>query len=116
MAKLFVEAGVIALTAFISPYQADRDRVRQLMPDGDFIEIYCNCSLDECERRDLKGLYKKARQGQIPNFTGISAPYEAPGHAELVVNTGEQPLETCVNQVIDYLVIKKVIPVAHILD
>ena len=109
MAKLFVEAGVIALTAFISPYQADRDRVRQLMPDGDFIEIYCNCSLEECERRDVKGLYKKARQGEIPNFTGISAPYEAPQHPELEVNTGSRSLTECVNQVINYLLDRKYI-------
>ena len=109
MAKLFVEAGVIALTAFISPYQADRDRVRQLMPDGDFIEIYCNCRLEECERRDVKGLYKKARQGQIPSFTGISAPYEAPQHPELEINTGERSLAECVNQVLAYLIKQKVL-------
>lgn len=104
MAKLFVEAGVIALTAFISPYCTDRERVRQLMPEGDFVEIYCNCSIEECERRDVKGLYKKARQGLIKNFTGISAPYEPPMRPELEINTGALPLEECVGQVIRYLV------------
>jgi adenylylsulfate kinase len=109
MAKLFLEAGVIALTAFISPYINDRNKVRNLMTKGDFIEIYCNCSLEECERRDVKGLYKKARQGEIRNFTGISSPYEPPEHAELVVNTGAHSIEACANQVLEYLIKEKVI-------
>ena len=100
VAKLFVEAGVIA---FISPYRADRERVRKLMPDGDFIEIYCHCPLEVCEQRDVKGLYQKARQGLIKDFTGVSAPYEAPEAAELVVDTGRLPLEDCVAQVMAYL-------------
>jgi len=103
MAKLFVEAGVIALTAFISPYRADRERVRKLMPDGDFIEIYCHCPIEVCEQRDVKGLYQKARQGLIKDFTGVSAPYEEPEAAELVVDTGGLPLEDCVAQVMAYL-------------
>ena len=108
MAKLFVEAGVIALTAFISPYCADRDKVRQMMLDGDFVEIYCNCDLAECERRDVKGLYRKAREGLIKNFTGISAPYEAPLNPDLEINTGSLPLAECVEQVIKYLMDKNV--------
>jgi adenylylsulfate kinase len=103
MSKLFVEAGVIALTAFISPFRADRDRVRGLVAPEDFIEIYCRCPLDTCEQRDVKGLYAKARQGLIPNFTGISSPYEAPENPELVVDTGTQPLADSVEQVLTLL-------------
>ncbi len=100
VAKLFTEAGVIALTAFISPFRADRDRVRTLVADGDFFEIYCKADLEVCEQRDVKGLYQKARAGQILEFTGISSPYEAPEHPELVVETGVNSLESCVEQVI----------------
>jgi adenylylsulfate kinase len=103
MSKLFVEAGVIALTAFISPFRADRGRVRGLVAPEDFIEIYCRCPLDTCEQRDVKGLYAKARQGLIPNFTGISSPYEAPENPELVVDTGTQPLADSVEQVLTLL-------------
>ena len=103
MAKLFVEAGVIALTAFISPFRADRERVRNLVPHGDFIEIYCQCPIEICEQRDVKGLYRRARAGEIRNFTGISSPYEEPENPELVVDTGSMPLELCVGQVIDHL-------------
>lgn len=93
MSKLFVEAGVIALTAFISPFLADRDRVRSLVPDGEFLEIYCRCSLQVCEQRDVKGLYKRARAGEIKDFTGISSPYEEPDNPELVVETDRLSLE-----------------------
>lgn len=103
MAKLFLEAGVIALTAFISPFRADRERVRSLVPHGEFLEIYCHCPLELCEQRDVKGLYKRARAGEIKEFTGISSPYEAPDDPELVVDTGGMPLEVCVTQVIDLL-------------
>lgn len=103
MSKLFVEAGIIALTAFISPFRADRDRVRGLVAPEDFIEVYCRCSLEICEQRDVKGLYAKARQGLIPNFTGISSPYEAPENPELVIDTGTQPLADCVVQVLSLL-------------
>jgi adenylylsulfate kinase len=103
MAKLFVEAGVIALTAFISPYRSDRDRVRALAAPGDFIEIYCECPLDVCEQRDVKGLYAKARQGVIRDFTGISSPYEQPETPELAVNTATLPLDACVEQVLGLL-------------
>lgn len=108
-AKLFTEAGVIALAAFISPFRADRDRVRKLMADGDFIEVYCRCSLDVCEGRDVKGMYRKARAGEISQFTGISSPYEEPLAAELVVETGFLPLEACVAQVIQHLQARGVI-------
>ncbi len=103
LAKLFTEAGMIVLTAFISPFRADRDRVRQLVPTGDFLEIYCAADLAVCENRDVKGLYKKARAGQIPHFTGISSPYEEPEQPELVVETGTQPLAVCVDAVITML-------------
>ena len=104
MSKLIIEAGVIALTAFISPFRADRDRVRALAGDDDFIEIYCRASVEQCEDRDVKGLYARARAGEIQNFTGISSPYEEPANAELVVNTGSQPLDVCIKQVLDFLV------------
>jgi adenylylsulfate kinase len=100
MAKLFMEAGVIVLTAFISPYRADRERVRGMVEHGDFIEIFCNATIEVCEGRDVKGMYKKARAGQIPEFTGISSPYEAPENPELSVDTGKAEIEACVQQVI----------------
>jgi adenylylsulfate kinase len=96
VSKLFMEAGVIVLTAFISPYRSDREHVRALVGHGDFIEIYCDTPIEVCESRDVKGLYKKARAGVIPEFTGISSPYEKPLTAELVVNTGDIELEECV--------------------
>lgn len=104
LAKLFVEAGVIVLTAFISPFSADRERVRNIAQHGDFFEIYCDSSIEVCEQRDVKGLYKKARQGVIKDFTGISSPYEVPDNPELTVMTGEESLESCVNAVITLLV------------
>lgn len=109
MSKLFVEAGVIALTAFISPIRADRDRVRHLVADGDFIEIYCRCSLDVCESRDVKGLYARARRGEIPNFTGISAEYEEPVSPELVLDTHLSTVEAETDRVIDLLVERAII-------
>lgn len=93
MSKLFVEAGIVALTAFISPFRADRTRVRSLVPDGEFLEIYCRCSLQVCEQRDVKGLYKRARAGEIKDFTGISSPYEEPDNPELVVETDRLSIE-----------------------
>ncbi len=103
VAKLFLEAGVITLTAFISPYRADRARVRGLVAEGDFIEIYCHCPIEVCEQRDVKGLYAKARQGLIADFTGVSSPYEAPESPELSLDTGSLPLEACVARVINLL-------------
>ena len=99
VAKLFMEAGVIVLTAFISPFREDRNRVRAMVRPGEFIEIYCQCPVEVCEQRDTKGLYKKARAGEIGQFTGISSPYEAPDSPELVVNTSERNLQDCVQQV-----------------
>lgn len=109
VSKLFTEAGVIAMTAFISPFRADRERVRKLVKDGDFIEIYCKASLDVCEQRDVKGLYKKARAGEIKAFTGISSPYEAPENPEIVIETGADPLEKCADQVLDFLRARKIL-------
>ena len=103
MAKLFTEAGVIAITAFISPFIADRERVRSIMPAGEFIEIYCRCPLEVCEGRDVKGLYAKARQGLIADFTGISSPYEPPVNPEITVDTGTDSLDACVERVLNYL-------------
>jgi adenylylsulfate kinase len=103
MAKLFVEAGVIALTAFISPFRADRLKVRNLTAPGEFIEIFCRCPIEVCEQRDVKGLYRRARAGEIRDFTGISSPYEEPENPELAVDTGSMPLDQCVDQVIGYL-------------
>ncbi|OIO68583.1 MAG: adenylyl-sulfate kinase [Zetaproteobacteria bacterium CG_4_9_14_3_um_filter_49_83] len=102
VAGLFVQAGLLTLTAFISPFRADRDRVRHIL-GNDFIEIYCDTPLDVCESRDVKGLYKRARAGEIPAFTGISSPYEAPENPEIRVNTGHGDLHVCVDQVIAYL-------------
>lgn len=103
VAKLFSETGIINLTAFISPYRADRDRNRQIQGEGDFIEVFVDAPLDICEQRDPKGLYKKARAGIIPEFTGISAPYEAPEKAEILLNTGDQSVEESAGVVISYL-------------
>ena len=103
MSKLFMQAGVITLSAFISPFRKDRDIVRSMVEDGAFIEIYCNTSLSVCEKRDVKGLYQKARAGTVRDFTGISSPYEEPKQPEIVVQTGELSLDVCAYQVIDYL-------------
>ena len=108
-AKLMMESGVIAMTAFISPFKKDRNLVRQLLPQGDFIEIYCNASLEACESRDVKGLYKRARAGEIKNYTGIDSPYEAPENPELVIDTERDSLEESVTKVIDFLKFKEII-------
>lgn len=102
-AKLFVEAGIVVLTAFISPFRDDRARVRALVAPGDFLEVYCQCPVEVCETRDVKGLYQKARAGQIKEFTGISSPYEAPQAPELVLDTSRQSIEESVEQVIALL-------------
>ena len=112
VAKLFLDAGVVVLTAFVSPFQADRQRARDLVDAGDFIEIHCAADLAVCEERDTKGLYAKARAGEIKEFTGISSPYEAPEAPELRVDTGGQSLEQSVEQVLTYLQAKGVIPQA----
>lgn len=103
MCKLFVEAGVIALTAFISPFREDREMVRKLVKEGDFVEIFCDCSLQICENRDVKGLYARAKRGEIRDFTGISSPYEIPDEPNLSLDTGNSSLEECVSRVIGKL-------------
>ena len=100
--RLFQDAGMVVLTAFISPYVADREQVRQLHPGGRFIEVFVDTPIEVCERRDVKGLYKKARAGEIPEFSGISAPYEAPEHPEIRVDTS-RPLKQCVRQIVEQL-------------
>ena len=103
VAKLFTESGVVVFTSFISPYRADRDAVRAIMPEGDFIEVHVAATVDTCEGRDVKGLYAKARKGEIPEFTGISAPYEEPEKPELVLDTNSQSVEESTLQLVAYL-------------
>lgn len=104
VSKLFVDAGTIVMTAFISPYREDRDRVRKILQDGEFVEIYVEADLDTCEERDPKGLYKKARAGEIKEFTGISAPYESPENPELIINTTrETDIKINAEKVFNYL-------------
>ena len=109
-AKLLLEAGVITLTAFISPFTADRATAKSLLPPGDFIEIHCACPLTICEQRDVKGLYKKARLGEIKDFTGISSPYEEPETPDLKIDTGQLTLEASVQQVISLLHARNILP------
>jgi adenylylsulfate kinase len=108
-AKLFIEAGTIVLTAFISPFRTDRERVRALLGPADFIEVYCHCPLSVCEQRDVKGLYRKARAGEIAEFTGISSPYEAPEMPELTVDTDAFSLEESVELVLQMLIQRRVL-------
>lgn len=103
VSKLFVDAGMIVLTAFISPFQKERDAVRSLVEEGEFIEVFIDTPLEVCESRDPKGLYEKARKGEIPHFTGISSPYEAPKSPEIHVKTANQSIEASVEQVVGYL-------------
>ena len=110
VAKLFLDSGVIVLTAFVSPFRADRDKARALVDEGDFIEVFCSADLGVCEERDTKGLYAKARAGEIKEFTGISSPYEAPENPELSVDTGAAALEACVEQVVKSLIERGIIP------
>ncbi len=109
VAKLMMEAGVITMTAFISPFREDRNLIRQLVSQDDFIEIHCKASLKACESRDVKGLYKRARAGEIKNYTGIDSPYETPDNPELVVNTESESSEESASKVIDFLKVKGVI-------
>ncbi len=103
VAKLFASSGCLTLTAFISPYRADRDKVREILPEGEFIEIYVNASLETCEKRDPKGLYKKARSGELKNFTGISDPYETPENPELVLDSDNKTSDQLADEVIAFL-------------
>jgi adenylylsulfate kinase len=109
VAKLFADAGLITMTAFISPYKADRHKARQLLPVGEFIEVYVKVPLDVAEQRDTKGLYKKARNGEIKEFTGISAPYEEPNHPELLIDTSVIDLESSANIVFQFLLDNEII-------
>ena len=109
VAKLFVDSGQVVITAFISPFIADRQLVRSRLEADEFIEVYVQCPIAECEKRDPKGLYHKARKGLIPDFTGIHSPYEEPIQPELVLNTHEHSVEECVDQIIKYLSNKKAI-------
>jgi adenylylsulfate kinase len=111
VAKLFCEANVVTLTAFISPYKADRDLARKVAPPGQFFEVFCDAGLEVCEQRDPKGLYKKARAGEIPEFTGISAPYEAPDKPELVLKSGQESLEESTRRVLDLLAQRGIIQI-----
>jgi len=110
VAKLFAEAGVIVFTAFISPYREDRDQARALNEPGRFFEIYCECSVGECETRDPKGLWQRARKGEIEEFTGVSAPYEEPLTPEIIVQTDKYGLEECAGQIMRHLEEQGVIP------
>ena len=103
MVGLFLDCGVLSLTAFISPLQADRDKVKEIIGPENMLEVYCNCPLEICEQRDVKGLYKKAREGKIKNYTGISSPYEAPENPDIELNTGTRSLRDCVNDIISEL-------------
>lgn len=109
VAKLMMDAGVVTITAFISPFRKDRNLIRQLLPQGDFIEVYCKASLEVCEARDVKGLYRRARSGEIENYTGISSPYEAPINPDLIINTENESLEESSIKVINLLKSKKII-------
>lgn len=110
MAKLFIEAGVIAMTAFISPFRAERDRVRSLVSEEDFLEIFVKCPVEVCEQRDVKGHYRKARTGEIKEFTGISSPYEEPLRPELVLETDRMSVEQCVESVAGLLRQRGIVP------
>ncbi|MGM2834367.1 adenylyl-sulfate kinase, partial [Bacillus cereus group sp. Bce025] len=109
VSRLFVDAGIITLVAFISPYREDRQMVRSLFKEGEFLELYVKCSLTECQNRDPKGLYKKALNGEIKGFTGVDAPYEAPLKADLIVETDKHSIEESVKQIINFLKNKKYI-------
>ncbi len=109
VAKLFVDSGKIVTTAFISPFRSDRDQVRALFEEGEFIEVFVDCPLEECEKRDPKELYKKARRGEIKDFTGIDSPYEEPTQAELTIQSNKLTVEEAVNTILQYLRDQKII-------
>ncbi|AZB42874.1 adenylyl-sulfate kinase [Bacillus sp. FJAT-42376] len=109
VAKLFTDAGSVVITAFISPFKEDRSQVRELLDADEFIEVFADCPLDQCEARDPKGLYKKARNGEIKGFTGIDSPYETPDHPEVVLNSGEYNPAECAGQILHYLKERKLI-------
>lgn len=109
VAKLFVDAGMITFVAFISPYRKDREKARKLLKDGEFIEVYVKCPADICEQRDPKGLYQKAKKGEIKEFTGVSAPYEEPFNPEILLESDRLSVEESVTRVIDYLEGRRII-------
>ena len=109
VSKLMMESGLIVLTAFISPFNKDREEARKLISNYDFIEIYCKATLETCEARDVKGLYKRARAGEIKNYTGIDSPYEKPENPEIVIDTDQQSLEESVSKILDFLKSKRII-------
>lgn len=106
VAKLFVDAGIVVLTAFVSPFKSDRQAVRELLGPGEFIEVFVDTPIEICEQRDVKGLYKKARAGEIKDFTGISSPYEAPDKAEVVIKTANRTIEDCIEEIVKYVILK----------
>ncbi|WP_431108149.1 adenylyl-sulfate kinase [Winogradskyella poriferorum] len=106
IANLMVDAGLVTLAAFVSPYKKDRDNIRSIVKDVNFVEIYINTSIEECERRDVKGLYKKARAGEIKNMTGISAPYEAPESPDIEIKTENESVESAAQRIVDFLTLK----------
>jgi adenylylsulfate kinase len=114
VAKLFADAGMIVITAFISPYREDRDQARSLNEPGRFFEVHCACSVGECEKRDPKGLWQKARSGELPEFTGVSAPYEEPQAPEIVVETDKLCLEDCAGMILSQLEQQEIIPRLHL--
>jgi adenylylsulfate kinase len=98
-----IDSGLVVLAAFVSPYKKDRENIRTIVKDVNFVEVYINTSVEECERRDVKGLYKKARAGEIKNMTGISAPYEAPENPDIEINTETESVEDSVKRIIDFI-------------
>ena len=109
VSKLMLESGLIVMTAFISPFSKDRNEARKLITSDDFVEIYCKASLEKCESRDVKGLYKRARTGEIKNYTGIDSPYEAPKNPELIIDTDNQNLEDSVSTILEFLELNGII-------
>jgi len=109
VSKLMMESGLIVMTAFISPFNKDRNEARKLISSDDFIEIYCKASLETCETRDVKGLYKRARSGEIKNYTGIDSPYEVPENSELIIDTENQSLEESVSTILSFLEVNRII-------
>ena len=109
VAKLMLDAGLIVITAFISPFEKDREFCRSIVGDDEFVEVYLNCSLEECERRDVKGLYKRARAGEIKKFTGIDSPYEVPNSSEISINTKKLTVDESLDNILNYLKMKNII-------
>ena len=103
IANLMIDAGIVVLAAFVSPYKKDRENIRNIVKDVNFVEVFVDTSIEECERRDVKGLYKKARAGEIKNMTGVSAPYEPPETPDVLLETEKETIEQSINKVLDYI-------------